>query len=1688
MTSKNDGQNGQSAKTSHLGRVVSGVGGMMRAVAGVPAGVSRDRRGTFLVMVIGTLALLAVIAVAHFAIGQSDRRASGALTRADAKGDIPSQFASYVKQIISDDLFTRRYEDTNALIPNNELAFRARAIRVASDIPMTDWRTTSVSLVTSLGNGYVDNPEYFTPTGRWSDNWLASTEPTWISTFAGAAPAVHPDATRAYRDTKDWAHISNLSPDGRFVNLWNLRNNFDAESGFGQKSAGKYRTSANQFVIEIDQNNNPGRMIQRTDFGASFTATPPTPGMLANRQRGLFMPTDIDFTQLDAQARIGNAQYHPYSFADADGDKFFDSRWIELVDARDVNNPINSLVSDGSKRWFFAARVIDLSGLVNVNTATDSSQAPGVGFPIGISPAEIDLKRLLSMQDVIAATGSAGGGYDKILQPTAAGAGDNYALYDAAMALQVGAKAYDATMRVRVYNEMPPALPQVASWVWPTTWNGATVPAALVGVDRWLGWRSYASSISGASFLQGTGEMLSPWFTITDTAELLSRHGVNDVEVTSRIERAMGGRLSPNLPAMSRYSPLRDNRSEELEANRLNAAGTGASDAAMIAMATDVRRQLTTVSGARPLASAPVDGGSAGVLQGTDLRTNLSDLVRNNTLTSPGNITSLFDKVYASALAPALRIPGVWETSGANYPKLKTLFYGHQGPQLALFASAFMTANLVDALKPVGSEMGKYTVVFDSSTAQDLFLRNQAAGSDLGYLSYVNAQGLPAFPWFRQGLAGRAQLSEFCLDTKNSTQALSRLAVTRTSSSPARTPVADVLTVPPAVNVFGTRAQPFITQVGCYTMYTDAPRPPGDVDTVPVIRGQPPSQGITLNGTIAAANADFVMRVLAFQIHNPFDEPVTLSSQTATSLNQFAPNTDAGYYYVTMQDDPTSAAPATRAVKLVGVTHPAAGEVNLVPITIGAGETIVCYTLSESREDVVARINAVAPGGAGGDAILQGWLDTQLRAGAAGPNKINALYEVPRITPTDHAAYTTTFDELAQGALAGSTPATSVQLWKSERLSKEILDPQNLTLDELLPVTTVGGVAVFPRNLLGDDRMMDRFGLGTVAAPLVLDRRLEGGNNRITGTFAGPQSNGLHTPINSNTGITLTLWATVKRPTDPNSLAGAANIAAAIPLGGIPAYCIEPKSWTTNWNERKTDAIDPSTNLITLDGAKIDLDPVAAAWEFATWQARQVNAAPMSPTMSAAPWAQGNGAGLNIPNNRESRPYIAMRQTMLATATADNGFGNARSFTTILPGQIANDPPAATLRATDMLLPMCVGPWEAPVDRNSAPQTNGMVRWTTLAEAWAIAMGYEDLTLANIPQGAAGSNPLTMYANVAPAAQSRGSQSPRPVTDYGHLVLDDFVPFYDSDSNGRFDPSNVMGGTNHDLRLGLGIPAALTILDSITTSDSTFGGLTRATPGLINLNTATAQALRCVPMLTPPDPAANLLWTPPAGGSLPLKPQVDIAASMLAYRDKVPVDVLPTHGTSVMQPRFMDTDIVDGAVDQVIRPDFVGMQSGRARKNRIDGVREMAGFASPGEAMCVLTRNPTAFGSNVAGRDDVTNIDHLAFNTKNDSQAGIASLFRKDAAGALVPDAVSDKYEEKLMIAAALSNTTSVRSDIFACWFVIRGYGRDDCEGLGSADPMVPSVERRFLMILDRSNITRIGDEPKVLLFQELPM
>jgi len=66
-------------------------------------------------------------------------------------------------------------------------------------------------------------------------------------------------------------------------------------------------------------------------------------------------------------------------------------------------------------------------------------------------------------------------------------------------------------------------------------------------------------------------------------------------------------------------------------------------------------------------------------------------------------------------------------------------------------------------------------------------------------------------------------------------------------------------------------------------------------------------------------------------------------------------------------------------------------------------------------------------------------------------------------------------------------------------------------------------------------------------------------------------------------------------------------------------------------------------------------------------------------------------------------------------------------------------------------------------------------------------------------------------------------------------------------------------------------------------------------------------------------------------------------------------------------------------------------------------------------------------------------------------------------------------------------NTVSTRSDYFIAWFVVHGYQQSDLDNLAVDDVLTPSIARRFVMVVDRSNVVKLGDKPNVLLMKEVP-
>lgn len=661
-----------------------------------PSILRAQRRGSALLIVVGTLAIIAVFAAIYIAIGQGDQRVARSIESRNATTDSTETIANYLADVIAIDrsaLVTKRASLNEGTI---------FAQRETTDAPYTDYTMrTETNLLWERFNpeGTQDPtqtdslPNAINDYRVASDPWLASTSPTYLGDpgqpMLGPANddrpfgklltnandyAAGPYAS-SFLDNRDWAQISNFGPDGRPVNLFNLRPNqppngfpqvntlgsFNAEPGTGQvnRNGRQIRRMSEYLSLWKPASDDPLTVIKAFDPQAEGIwlqgrntpdATHGIMGDLTNvpavwtmNQRFAFLPLNqpfVTYNRLDNVSSWADPDYPAYQWADADGDGMADSRWFELVAARDTQSGSSSERTDierfydaGRARVFFAARAIDLTSLVNVNTATDqiAIPEPTMGAPLGATPADIDLRRLLTMQDAAEnySTNRQIGLSPKFFhRPPSTRRNDlldtdyfNYeARYEnisdigptspnrvdtesAANTLSVGRYAYNAIKRSivesRVLDEryfgIPPETrrPNPASAVvtpmvndFDTLFNS---PQTLAEIQEAYGGMLDPATnpqILAQTFL-GTdtaverrdyyNDLILPnnptenvsLYANDDLAELLTFHGLNDPNTLSRLEKAALGRLPSMFDVNQRsYTPLLSNRPLELDRTR----------------------------------------------------------------------------------------------------------------------------------------------------------------------------------------------------------------------------------------------------------------------------------------------------------------------------------------------------------------------------------------------------------------------------------------------------------------------------------------------------------------------------------------------------------------------------------------------------------------------------------------------------------------------------------------------------------------------------------------------------------------------------------------------------------------------------------------------------------------------------------------------------------------------------------------------------------------------------------------------------------------------------------------------------------------------------------------------------------------------------------------------------------------
>ncbi|HEX2836777.1 MAG TPA: hypothetical protein VHN77_01485 [Phycisphaerales bacterium] len=849
------------------------------------------------------------------------------------------------------------------------------------------------------------------------------------------------------------------------------------------------------------------------------------------------------------------------------------------------------------------------------------------------------------------------------------------------------------------------------------------------------------------------------------------------------------------------------------------------------------------------------------------------------------------------------------------------------------------------------------------------------------------------------------------------------------------------------------------------------------------------------------------------------------------------------------------------------------------PITIKPGQTVVCYAISRPPREIYENLKSRYSGDDGYPLPTpgtgeKGWIDNFIGGQLAknlGGETVDLKW-IGMLSPGDAfdpdggrllAAESTPFDPIPEATTPDVTASPgagrSVNLWRTVRGGPDAgfvtqVDPGAMwNGNEILANPRP---RVRPPNIPENDQLVDRLRLPqhetSDAGLLDMDVYLDNGTN-LEFTITGSD------PIGSpDQDYGLTLWASCSRRNDPKTVDASTALADRMPSDIIPAYCVEAKyrNFDEPWN------LPDRAQLAGSSGPTTSLNEA----DFST--GTSVSAGDGIAKTNAVDWISCMSGGETMYDTDDPRRAPKFRNTPAnaidqASSATTNYLG--RDYSLLYP-QINTAPGASDdfsepdiekvednvnqllvsrMRVADALLPLGIGPQDTPYVSTSTTPLNPAipaffdVRYTTLAEALAIAQGY-DFSYAVSTTGPNPRPDQSLFWGPQSANTANDANVPERdlMFDRGNLHLDAFVPFVDvlfgaANSTGIFNPGD-------DRRVGLGIPAAMSVLEQFTVApDGNSPSLTRGVQGLININTASQAALRSVPFLAPPDlaAAATAAAVPAAittvenwwAGSITAQPypqdtasnspfvlanrpwlQLDLASTLDAYRRKANVLARPTTGVTLNTAPSIGLDPVQDRrefFDDDPTDDATGTP--RSAYADINGLSDLVGLRSVGEVLAVRQRHTESTNATVTWNADQSGFwsfplgfDAMGFDKVTpgtygsadieSSVASVESYVTTPAApvtGTLLQPTVANEFDEKLSIAGAALGTTSVRSDVYAAWFVVMGFQPSDIDAcIAASDPLVPSVQRRFLMIVDRSNVTKKGEKPKVLLLKEVPM
>lgn len=280
------------------------------------------------------------------------------------------------------------------------------------------------------------------------------------------------------------------------------------------------------------------------------------------------------------------------------------------------------------------------------------------------------------------------------------------------------------------------------------------------------------------------------------------------------------------------------------------------------------------------------------------------------------------------------------------------------------------------------------------------------------------------------------------------------------------------------------------------------------------------------------------------------------------------------------------------------------------------------------------------------------------------------------------------------------------------------------------------------------------------------------------------------------------------------------------------------------------------------------------------------------------------------------------------------------------------------------------------------------------------------------------------------------------------------------------DPTNI----NDPLHGVPAVPAGTRVLDAFVCDGPGINGTVgvddylgangfsgKLTPGLINVNTAAQEVMRAIPHNSR---LVHETYSPSSN------PHVSIPEAIVRYRERLgsPLDANspPAYGNR----------------------DLINTDLGDLRGDR--------GIVSISELL-LLDRPATFSPENPSKPNNSYRINYAGLDPYGDGKSTQISIDLNDikVAGVFEPDEVAKDVEEQNLLFAGMSNLLTTRSDVFTVYFRIRSFRQNPVGPTGvpvwdATDPEFILDDSRYVMLVDRSEVNRPTDKPKILYLEKL--